>query len=111
MVRNRSSRNGGRSSNGRVRTARHFDIAEAPGLISGKQIARLRIDVLGVSQRLFAGLLNVAPQTVHAWEQGGRRPSGLALRLLSMARKHPETLKSLVKNRSNGRKRPHGDAP
>jgi len=102
MARNRSSRSDRRSANGRVRTARHFEVAPPPGFLSGEHIAQLRKDVLGVSQRLFADLLNVAPQTVQAWEQGGRRPCGLALRLLAVAQENPETLQAFMKHRSDG---------
>jgi putative transcriptional regulator len=37
-------------------------------------------------------LLNISPRTVQAWEQGAREPSDAALKLLSIADKHPEVL-------------------
>lgn len=45
-----------------------------------------------VSQAAFARILNVSPRTVQAWETDARRPSDAALKLLSVAEKHPEAL-------------------
>ncbi|MBV9773600.1 MAG: helix-turn-helix domain-containing protein [Gemmatimonadetes bacterium] len=47
---------------------------------------------LGVSQPVFAGLLNVSGGTVRAWEQGLRDPDGPSLRLLEVAESHPAAL-------------------
>lgn len=47
---------------------------------------------LNVSQAVFARLLNVPTVTAVSWEKGRRRPSGAALRLLQVARKHPEAI-------------------
>jgi len=37
-------------------------------------------------------VLNVSVKTVQAWEQGLRQPSDAALKLLTIAKKHPEAL-------------------
>jgi putative transcriptional regulator len=37
-----------------------------------------------VSQAVFAVYLNTSLSTVKKWEQGGKQPSGLALRLLNL---------------------------
>ncbi len=37
-------------------------------------------------------MLNVSVRTVQAWEQGLRKPSDAALKLLTIAKKHPEVL-------------------
>jgi putative transcriptional regulator len=37
-------------------------------------------------------MLNISPRTVQAWEQGARTPSDAALKLLNIAKKHPEVL-------------------
>lgn len=47
---------------------------------------------LNVSQPVFARLLNVPTVTAVSWEKGRRKPSGAALRLLQIARKHPEAI-------------------
>lgn len=44
------------------------------------------------SQSTFARMLNVSVKTVQAWEQGVRKPSDAALKLLAIAEKHPEVL-------------------
>src|SRR4051812_40865565 len=46
------------------------------------EISRIR-HTLNVSQPVFAALLNVPLATARSWEQGKRKPSGAALRLLS----------------------------
>src|SRR5438034_3782826 len=51
--------------------------------------------IVGIRKRLrcsrlnFARILNVSPRTLEAWEQGVREPSDAALKLLSIADKHP----------------------
>jgi putative transcriptional regulator len=47
---------------------------------------------LRVSQAAFARLLNVSPRTVQAWESNLRRPSDAALKLLHIAKHHPDVL-------------------
>ena len=47
---------------------------------------------LNVSQPVFAALLNIPPVTAISWERGRRQPTGAALRLLDIARRHPEVL-------------------
>lgn len=46
----------------------------------------------GVSQRVFAEMLNVSLATVRAWEQDVRTPDGAATRLLSIAERRPEII-------------------
>jgi len=41
-----------------------------------------------VSQPVFARYLNTSESTVQKWEAGQKRPSGMALRLLSVIEKH-----------------------
>jgi len=84
-------------TNGAVRTARRFQVEATPAEMSAGQIADLRRRQLRVSQRLFADLLNVSLHTVHSWEQGNRRPSGCALRLLHMAQENPGKLIAMVR--------------
>jgi putative transcriptional regulator len=58
---------------------------------SSAHIIRLR-HRLNYSQAMFARLLNVSTKTVQAWEQGTRKPSDAALKLLAVAEKHPDLL-------------------
>lgn len=57
----------------------------------GKDVVAIRRS-LRVSQGVFALLLNVSPRTVQAWETDARRPSDAALKLLHIAKHHPEVL-------------------
>jgi putative transcriptional regulator len=59
--------------------------------IKPTQIAAIR-QTLNVSQPVFAALLNVPLTTARSWEQGRRKPSGAALRLLDLARQRPKIL-------------------
>ena len=59
--------------------------------MSSHEIARIR-KRLNYSQSVFARVLNVSTKTVQAWEQGVRVPSDAALKLLTIAKKHPEVL-------------------
>ena len=54
---------------------------------SPKQIKTLR-EREHVSQTVFANYLNVTPNLVSKWERGEKRPSGPALKLLSLVEKH-----------------------
>jgi len=56
-----------------------------------KEITDIR-HKLNVSQPVFAALLNVPLATERSWEQGKRKPSGAALRLLDLARQQPKIL-------------------
>jgi putative transcriptional regulator len=53
--------------------------------------------LLGCTQMEFAALLNVPKVTAISWENGTRKPSGAALRLLAVARHHPEALQAAAK--------------
>ena len=43
-----------------------------------------------MSQAVFARLLNVSTKTVQSWEQGTRKPSRAALRLIQIFGKNPD---------------------
>jgi putative transcriptional regulator len=62
-----------------------------PKAMSPKDIAQIR-QKLNCSQAVFAMMLNISPKTVQAWEQGSREPGDAALKLLSIAKRHPEIL-------------------
>lgn len=59
--------------------------------MSAAQIRSIRSS-LGFTQTQFAVLLNVPTVTAISWENGTRKPSGAALRLLAVAKHHPEAL-------------------
>lgn len=62
-----------------------------PKALSPQDIARIR-QKLNCSQAVFAMMLNISPKTVQAWEQGSREPGDAALKLLTIAKRHPEVL-------------------
>lgn len=62
-----------------------------PKAMSPREIARIR-EKLNCSQAVFAMMLNISPKTVQAWEQGSREPGDAALKLLTIAKNHPEVL-------------------
>jgi putative transcriptional regulator len=64
--------------------ARHLAVAET---IEPAQIKRLR-EANNVSQPVFARYLNTSESTVEKWETGAKRPSGMALKLLTVVQKH-----------------------
>ena len=70
-----------------AKTMREFDAACLTTVepLTGKQILALR-EQAGVSQGVFARVLNVRPKLVSEWERGEKKPSGPSLKLLSIVR-------------------------
>jgi putative transcriptional regulator len=70
-------------------TMRQFDksclIVPAP--FEPKQIKKIR-QSQKVSQPVFARYLNISESTIEKWESGAKKPSGAALKLLSIVQKH-----------------------
>ena len=72
----------------KVLTIRDIEL-KAPAPIRARDVTAIRAR-MRVSQAAFARILNVSPRTVQAWETNARRPSDAALKLLSIAKTHPE---------------------
>lgn len=70
-------------------TMRSFDESclVSPGVLDPEEIKALR-ESNHVSQPVFARYLNTSESTVQKWESGAKRPSGTALKLLSIVQKH-----------------------
>lgn len=70
-------------------TMRKFDAMCLPSIkdYTPEQIRRIRRRN-HASQAVFAAYLNTTPSTVQKWEQGQKRPSRLALKLLSLVDNH-----------------------
>lgn len=70
-------------------TLREFDESclVATEEIAPQQIKKIR-ESNHVSQPIFARYLNTSESTVQKWETGAKRPSGMALRLLQVVKKH-----------------------
>jgi putative transcriptional regulator len=62
-----------------------------PRAFTARRIRSIRLR-LNVSQPVFADLLYVTKDTAAKWEQGIRKPSGSALRLLEIAERRPKVL-------------------
>jgi putative transcriptional regulator len=70
-------------------TMREFDEScfSMPPDIEPQQIKLIR-EKNNVSQPIFARYLNTSESTIQKWETGAKRPSGMALKLLSIVQKH-----------------------
>jgi len=70
-------------------TLRSFDDAclTVPAELRPQDIKALR-EKNRVSQPVFARYLNTSESTVQKWESGAKRPSGMALKLLTVVEKH-----------------------
>lgn len=78
-----------------IAPAKEYKIKLPPPVkpIPAKEIRAIRAS-LGFTQAQFASLLNVPKVTAVSWENGSRKPSGAALRLLAVVRSHPEALEA-----------------
>lgn len=82
----------------RVATVREAAVVPPRGYdAKGVQAVRER---LGLSQAVFARVLNASAETVKAWEQGKRAPDGMALALLQVADEHPQALMSRIRTKA-----------
>ena len=66
-----------------------IELPDPPPAMRAKEVVRLRLDH-AMSQAVFARLLNVSTKTVQSWEQGTRKPSRAALRLIQIFGKNPD---------------------
>ena len=64
--------------------ARHLAVSS---VMEPAQIKQLR-EANNISQPVFARYLNTSESTVEKWETGAKRPSGMALKLLTVIQKH-----------------------
>jgi putative transcriptional regulator len=70
------------------KTMRDFDVRHlGPADFKPSEIRKIRLAV-NVSQPVFARYLNTSESTVEKWETGAKKPSGMALKLLDVVRKH-----------------------
>lgn len=67
------------------------ELPAPPKPLRPAEIRAIRVS-LNASQALFARYLNVSANTVESWEQGVRRPQDATLKLLRIAKKHPQVL-------------------
>jgi len=69
-------------------TMREFDesCVLTPTPLEPRRIKKIR-ESQHVSQPVFARYLNTSESTIEKWESGAKRPSGMALKLLSLVEK------------------------
>lgn len=72
-------------------TLRTVEVPEEPPEIDARTLAALRVRA-GMSQAVFARMLNVSTKTLQSWEQGVRQPSHASRRLIQVFSEHPEAL-------------------
>jgi putative transcriptional regulator len=70
-----------------AKTMRNFDEACLVTPFKPVEIKRLRVQQK-VSQPVFARYLNTSESTIEKWETGAKKPSGMALKLLTIVQKH-----------------------
>ena len=66
-----------------------------PPILTKRGVVKIRMG-FGFTQNEFSKLMMVSPKTIQSWEQGTRRPSGTALRILQILQS-PETLKPIIR--------------
>jgi putative transcriptional regulator len=72
-----------------------LEMPDPPPKVGAEELTKLRLKS-GMSQAVFAQVLNVSTKTVQSWEQGQRKPSQAALRLIQVFRHNPSSLLELV---------------
>jgi putative transcriptional regulator len=77
---------------GRERTRVRRVVIPPPVKTMSARVIRETRARLGCTQTEFAALLNVPKVTAVSWENGTRKPSGAALRLLAVVRRNPAAL-------------------
>ena len=68
-----------------------LELPDRPPQVGADELTKLRL-TSGMSQAVFARVLNVSTKTVQSWEQGQRKPSQAALRLIQVFRQNPSGL-------------------
>jgi putative transcriptional regulator len=79
-------------------------LPKAPPKRQPAQIVELR-HRLCMSQAVFAALINVSPKTVQGWEQGLRKPSQAALRMLEVIDENPGVVGRIMTGSRRARQR------
>ncbi len=72
------------------------EIPDSPPEWSTEDISRLRVKKLRVSQPILAAYLGISAAALRAWEQGLKKPSGTARRLLQVIDRAPQQFLHLI---------------
>lgn len=76
-------------------TLKTVEVILEPPEIDAPTLAALR-NAAGMSQGVFAGLLNVSTKTLQSWEQGVRQPADASRRLIQLFSERPEVFCQIV---------------
>lgn len=90
----------GRFAKGEL-TLRTVQVPDPPPEIAANEVISLRAKS-GMSQAVFARVLNVSTKTIQSWEQGERKPSHAALRMLQVFRENPSLVLQVVSAPAKG---------
>jgi putative transcriptional regulator len=71
------------------------EMPSPPPPVGPGELTKLRLG-RRMSQAVFARVLNVSVKTIQSWEQGSRKPSQAALRLIPIFRQDPEGVLRVV---------------
>ena len=82
-------------------------LVSGPPVVAAADVKAGR-ESLRVSQSVFARFLGVSAQTVKAWEQGTRVPTGAVRRLLTDIRRHPDHWAARLREESVAATTPRG---
>ena len=72
-----------------------LEMPDRPPAVGAEELTEIRL-ASGMSQAVFARMLNVSTKTVQSWEQGARKPSQAALRLIQVFRQNPAAVLKVV---------------
>ena len=72
-----------------------LEMPDRPPEVDAEELTKIRL-TSGMSQAVFARMLNVSTKTIQSWEQGQRKPSQAALRLIQVFRHDPSGLLEVV---------------
>ena len=72
-----------------------LEMPDRPSDVQADELTKLRLES-GMSQAVFAQVLNVSTKTVQSWEQGSRKPSWAASRLIQVFRQNPSVVLQTV---------------
>jgi putative transcriptional regulator len=71
-----------------------LEMPDQPPAIDADELTEIRLKS-GMSQAVFVRMLNVSTKTIQSWEQGQRKPSQAALRLIQVFRHDTSSLLDL----------------
>jgi len=54
--------------------------------------------ITGLAQPAFAMAIGASPATIRSWEQGQKRPDGVASKMLRLLLRHPKLIKELERD-------------